>query len=110
DPGTLGHLIAGALRIGTEEMQKLLEEVDIAKRLRHLSRILARELEVVQLGTQIQSQVESEIEQGQREFFLRQQMKAIQEELGEGDEQQAELRELRERVEAAGLPEHALKA
>jgi len=110
DPGTLGHLIAGALRIGVEEKQKLLEEVDVAKRLRHLSRILARELEVVQLGTQIQSQVQSEIEEGQREFFLRQQMKAIQDELGEGDEQQAEANELREKIEAAGLPEHALKA
>jgi ATP-dependent Lon protease len=110
DPGTLGHLIAGALRIGVEEKQKLLEEVDVAKRLRHLSRILARELEVVQLGTQIQTQVQSEIEQGQREFFLRQQMKAIQDELGEGDEQQAEANELREKIEAAELPEHALKA
>ena len=110
DPATLSHLIAGALRIGTEEKQKLLEEVDVAKRLRHLSRILARELEVVQLGTQIQSQVESEIDKGQREFFLRQQLKAIQEELGEGDEQQAEANELRERIEAAGLPQHARKA
>ena len=91
DPAALGHLIAGALRIGTEEKQKLLEEVDVAKRLRHLSRILARELEVVQLGTQIQTQVQSEIDKGQREFFLRQQLKAIQDELGEEDEQQAEV-------------------
>jgi ATP-dependent Lon protease len=110
DPSALAHLIAGALRIGTEEKQKLLEEVDVAKRLRHLSRILARELEVVQLGTQIQSQVQSEMEKGQREFFLRQQLKAIQEELGEEDEQQAEVNELREKIEAAGLPEQALKA
>jgi ATP-dependent Lon protease len=110
DASTLAHLIAGALRIGTEEKQGLLEEVDVAKRLRHLSRILARELEVVQLGTQIQTQVQSEIEQGQREFFLRQQMKAIQDELGEGDEQQAEANELREKIEAAELPEHTLKA
>jgi ATP-dependent Lon protease len=110
DPAALGHLIAGALRVGTEEKQKLLEEVDVAKRLRHLARILARELEVVQLGTQIQTQVQSEIDKGQREFFLRQQLKAIQEELGEVDEQQAEVDELRERIDAADLPEHALKA
>jgi ATP-dependent Lon protease len=110
DPAALGHLIAGALRISTEEKQALLEQVDVAKRLRHLSQILARELEVVQLGTQIQSQVESEIDKGQREFFLRQQLKAIQDELGEGDEQQAEVNELRERVEAAELPEHARRA
>ena len=110
DPTALGHLIAGSLRIAVEEKQKLLEEVDVAKRLRHLSRILARELEVVQLGTQIQTQVQSEVDKGQREFFLRQQLKAIQDELGEGDEQQAEATELRERIEAAGLPEHAFKA
>ncbi len=110
DPTALGHLIAGSLRIAVEEKQKLLEEVDVAKRLRHLSRILARELEVVQLGTQIQTQVQSEVDKGQREFFLRQQLKAIQDELGEGDEQQAEVHELHERIEAAGLPDHALKA
>ncbi|HSS32549.1 MAG TPA: endopeptidase La [Solirubrobacterales bacterium] len=110
DPAALGHLIAGSLRISTEEKQGLLEEVDVAKRLRHLSRILARELEVVALGTQIQSQVQSEVDKGQREFFLRQQLKAIQDELGEGDEQQAEVSELRERIEAAELPTHALKA
>ena len=110
DPAALAHLIGGALRISTEEKQRLLEEVEVVGRLRHLSQILARELEVVQLGTQIQSQVESEIDKGQREFFLRQQMKAIQDELGEGDEQQAEANELRERIEAANLPEHAQKA
>jgi len=110
DPASLGHLIAGALRIPTEEKQRLLEQVDVAARLRRLSQILARELEVVQLGSQIQSQVQSEVEEGQREFFLRQQLKAIQDELGEGDEQQAEVNELREKIEAAELPEHALKA
>jgi ATP-dependent Lon protease len=110
EPAALAHLIAGTLRISTEEKQELLEEVDVAKRLRALSRILARELEVVQLGTQIQSQVQSEIDKGQREFFLRQQLKAIQDELGEGDEQQVEANELRDRIEAAELPEHARKA
>jgi ATP-dependent Lon protease len=109
DPSALAHLIAGALRISTEEKQKLLEEVDVAKRLRRLSEILARELEVVQLGTKIQSQVQSEIDKGQREFYLREQLKAIQQELGEGDEQQAEINELRERIEAANLPEAARK-
>jgi ATP-dependent Lon protease len=109
DPSALTHLIAGALRIPTEEKQELLEEVDVGKRLRRLSEILARELEVIQLGTKIQSQVQSEIEKGQREYYLREQLKAIQEELGEGDEQQAELNELRERIEAANLPEDARK-
>jgi ATP-dependent Lon protease len=110
DPSVLSHLIAGALRIPVEEKQGLLEEVDVSKRLRRLAQILARELEVIQLGSQIQSQVQSEIDKGQREFVLRQQLKAIQQELGEVDEHEAEVAELRERIEEAGLPEHARKA
>src|SRR5262249_14980673 len=110
DPAALGYLIAGALRIATEEKQQLLEEEEVPARLRALSKILNRELEVVQLGSQIQSQVQSEVDKGQREFLLRQQLKAIQDELGEGDEDQAELNELREQIEAAELPEHARKA
>jgi ATP-dependent Lon protease len=110
DPSMLSHLIGGALRIATEEKQELLEEVNVTKRLRRLAGILARELEVVQLGSKIQSEVQSEINKGQREYFLREQLKAIQRELGETDEQQAEINELRERVEAAELPEHARKA
>jgi len=104
DPSALTHLIAGALRLRTEEKQGLLEEVDVAKRLRRLSEILARELELVAIGSKIQSQVQSELEQGQREYFLRQQMKAIQEELGEANEVQAEANELREQL-AIELPE-----
>jgi ATP-dependent Lon protease len=110
DPSALAHLIAGSLRIPIEEKQQLLEEVDVGTRLRHLSQILARELEVVRLGSQIQSQVQSEVDKGQREFLLRQQLKAIQDELGEGDEQTAELNELQEKIEAANLPEAARKA
>jgi ATP-dependent Lon protease len=105
DPSTLAHLIAGALRLKTEEKQALLEEVDVGKRLRRLSEILAQELEVVAIGSRIQSQVQSELDKGQREYFLRQQLKAIQEELGEADEVQAEITELRERLSAIALPE-----
>jgi ATP-dependent Lon protease len=107
DPAELAHMIAGALRIKTEEKQELLEERDVARRLRRLSELLARELELISIGSRIQSQVQSEMEKGQREYFLRQQMKAIQEELGEVDDQQAEVEELRERIEAAELPAHA---
>src|SRR6201746_954911 len=110
DPAALAHLIAGTLRISTEEKEELLDEVEVVARLPHLSQILARELEVVQLGTQIQTQVQSEIDKGQREFFLRQQLKAIQAELGEEDEQMAEVAELQEKIEAARLPEDARKA
>jgi ATP-dependent Lon protease len=109
DPIVLTHVIAGALRLKTEEKEELLEELDVAKRLRRLSEILARELEVVALGTKIQSQVQSELDKGQREYFLRQQLKAIQDELGEGDEAAAEANELREQLAAIDLPEAVRK-
>jgi ATP-dependent Lon protease len=107
DPAELAHMIAGSLRISVEEKQRLLEERDVAKRLRLLSQYLARELEVISLGTKIQTQVQSEVDQAQREYFLRQQLKAIQEELGETDEVQAETNDLREQIEAAELPQYA---
>jgi ATP-dependent Lon protease len=110
DPSALCHLVASTLRLKTEEKQRLLELVSIEARLHEVSLILNRELEVFELGTKIQSQVQSELEKGQREFFLRQQMKAIQEELGEGDPEQAEMAELRGRIEALELPEEVEKA
>ena len=110
DPSALAHLVASTLRLKTEEKQRLLELVDVEERLRAVSAILNRELEVLELGTKIQSQVQSEMEKGQREFFLRQQLKAIQEELGEGDAEQAEVNELRERLESLELPEEVRKA
>src|SRR5437764_3214632 len=109
DPSTLTHLIAGALRLRSEEKQELLEEVDVSKRLRRLSEILARELELVAIGSKIQSQVQSELDKGQREYFLRQQLKAIQEELGEADEVAAEAAELRQQLAAIELPEEVSK-
>ena len=105
DPSALSHLIAGALRIGSEERQALLEEVDVGKRLRRLSEILARELDIVAIGSKIQSQVNAEMEKGQREWVLRQQMKAIQEELGEQDPAEAEVDELRSTLKELDLPE-----
>jgi ATP-dependent Lon protease len=110
DPAALSHLVASTLRIKTEEKQHLLELTDIGQRLREISLILNRELEVVELGSKIQSQVQSEMEKGQREYFLRQQLKAIQEELGEGDAEQAEVNELRERLAELELPEDVQKA
>jgi len=110
DPSALCHLVASTLRLKTDEKQKLLELISVEDRLREVSLILNRELEVFELGTKIQSQVQSELEKGQREFFLRQQMKAIQEELGEGDPEQAEMQELRGRLEALQLPEDVEKS
>ena len=109
DPSALSHLIAGSLRIKTEEKQELLEERDVAKRLRRLSEILARELEVAAIGSRIQSQVQSELDKSQREYLLRQQLKAIQEELGERDPAEAEVEELREQLAAIELPEEVRK-
>ncbi len=109
DPAALSHFIAGSLRLKTSERQELLTELDPARRLRRILEILARELEVVQIGSRIQSQVQGEIEGQQREFFLRQQLKAIQEELGERDPAEAEVDELREQLAAIELPEDVRK-
>jgi len=110
EPSALCHLVASVLRLKTEEKQRLLELDDVEERLRAVLVILNRELEVAELGSKIQSQVQSEMESSQREYFLRQQLKAIQDELGEGDPEQAELKELRDRAAEVALPEDARKA
>jgi ATP-dependent Lon protease len=109
DAGALSHLISGSLRLPTDEKQALLEETNVARRLRRLTEVLARELEVISIGTEIQSQVQSDMDRTQREFILRQQLKAIQEELGEFDESAAEANELREQLAALNLPEDVRK-
>ena len=110
DPSALCHLVASTLRLKTAEKQQLLEQDEVEKRLRSVLVILNRELEVAELGSKIQNQVASEMESSQREYFLRQQLKAIQEELGEGDPEQAEVKELRDRANEVKLPEEARKA
>jgi ATP-dependent Lon protease len=110
DPTALSHLVATTMRLKAGEKQQLLETANVEERLRAISAILSRELEVIELGSKIQSQVQSEMEKGQREYFLRQQLKAIQDELGEGDEQQAEVNELRSRLAELDLPEEVRKA
>jgi len=109
DPSGLANLIAGSLRLKTEEKQALLEEVDVAKRLRRLVDVLARELEVISIGSEIQSQVQSELDKSQREYVLRQQLKAIQDELGEFDESAEEANELRRQLDELTLPDDARK-
>jgi ATP-dependent Lon protease len=110
DPSALCNLVASTMRLKTEEKQQLLELADVEARLRETLLILNRELEVLELGTKIQSQVQSELEKGQREFYLRQQLKAIQEELGEADPEQAELNELRAQLDELALPEEVRRA
>ncbi|MHB1390673.1 MAG: endopeptidase La [Thermoleophilia bacterium] len=105
DPSALCYLIASAMKIKTDEKQELLEELDVEKRLRRLTVILNRELEVFELGSKIQADVQSEMDKTQREYFLRQQIRAIQEELGETDEIAAEVNELRGQLDELKLPE-----
>jgi len=110
DVTRLTDFVASSLgTIGTATKQELLETPDVRARMDQLNRILTKELEVLELGSKIQSQVQSEVGKGQREYFLREQMKAIQKELGEGDDQARETEELREKIEAAGMPEDVKK-
>ena len=110
EPGRLADFIASSLTtITTAAKQEILEAVDIRARMDALNRTLAKELEVLELGSKIQSQVQSEVGRNQREYFLREQLKAIQKELGEGDDQTKEAEELREQIQAAGMPEAVQK-
>jgi ATP-dependent Lon protease len=110
EPGRLADFIAASLStISTAVKQEVLETLDIRARMDSLNRILIKELEVLELGSKIQSQVQSEVGKNQREYFLREQMKAIQKELGEGDEQTKEIEELSEKIEAVGMPDAVKK-
>src|SRR5436853_2920037 len=110
EPGRLADFIASSLStISTAVKQDVLETLDIRARMDNLNRILIKELEVLELGSKIQSQVQSEVGKNQREYFLREQMKAIQKELGEGDDQTKEIEELSEKIEAAGMPDAVKK-
>ena len=110
DPAKLADFIASSLStLSTPAKQEVLESLDVRQRMDALNRLLIKELEVLELGSRIQSQVQSEVGKNQREYLLREQMKAIQKELGEGDDQAREIEELREKIEAAGMPEAVLK-
>jgi ATP-dependent Lon protease len=110
EPGRLADFIASSLAtLSTAVKQEVLETVDVRARLDLLNRLLIKEAEVLELGSKIQSQVQSEVGKNQREYFLREQLKAIQKELGEGDDQTKDVEELREKIEAAGMPEAVKK-
>jgi ATP-dependent Lon protease len=106
EPARLADFIASSLAtLPTAAKQEVLETIDVRARMDLLNRVLIKELEVLELGSKIQSQVQSEVGKNQREYFLREQLKAIQRELGEGDEQAKEIEELRQKIDAAGMPE-----
>ena len=107
DHGHLADLLSTTLNLDIRERQELLETISVKERLRRLNQLIGREVELLELSSKIQSQVKSEVDSKQREYFLRQQLKAIQEELGEGDERAVEIGELRKRLHKAKLPKEA---
>jgi ATP-dependent Lon protease len=109
DPRQLAYLVGTSIRMDIADAQGILEEDRVVDKLRRLTKILSRELEVLELGKKIQTEAQSEMEKMQREYFLREQLKAIQRELGEGNEQQVEIDELRTKIAQAGMPEEAEK-
>ena len=105
EPGLLADMVAYSPDMSTEQRQELLETIDVTERLKLVSNFLAEQIEILELKGKIQSEVKSEMDKTQREYILREQLKAIQRELGEDDPQQAEINELRDKVEQAGMPE-----
>ncbi len=110
DPGRLADLIATNMDIEVAEKQLILEERSPRKRLQMLSKIVMRELDVLELGQKLQTRVRKSIDKDQREYYLRQQLKAIQRELGDVEEGSVEIDDLRERIDEAELPENVLAA
>jgi len=110
EPGRLVDFVASSLPfLTTDDKQQLLETQSVVERLEQLNRLLAREIEVQQLRAKIQTEVQDQVQQSQRDYYLREQMKAIQKELGEQDEGQREIDELRQKIDAAGMPEDVKK-
>ena len=110
EPGRLADFVASSLGFFTKEQrQELLETLDVSRRLDLLNRLLIKERQLAELRSKIESQVQDQLAQGQREFYLREQMKAIQKELGEGEEGQREVEELRQKIAEARMPEEAEK-
>jgi ATP-dependent Lon protease len=105
EPGLLADMVAYSPDLTTEQRMELLETTDVVERLKIVSTFLGRQIEILELKGKIQSEVKSEMDKTQREYILREQLKAIQRELGEDDPQQAEINELRDKVEQAGMPE-----
>ncbi|HET9015964.1 MAG TPA: endopeptidase La [Thermomicrobiaceae bacterium] len=107
DPLHLVYVIASNLRMEPEERQALLELDSVRAKLQRLNSFMSKELDLLELGKKIQSEVQEEVGKSQREYYLREQLKAIQRELGETNEQEAEVNELRTKIDEAGMPEEA---
>ena len=109
DPGVLADLIASTLNLALEDKQAILETLEVKARLEKVNLLLNKELSILELGSKIQSQVREGIDKSQREYLLREQLKAIQKELGDKDERTVEVEELRQRIAKAKLPPEAMK-
>jgi ATP-dependent Lon protease len=109
EPGTLADMIASTINSSQEEKQKVLETQDAAGRLKLVTKLVNHQLSILELGNKIQSQVKGDMDKRQREYYLRQQLKAIKEELGETDEGTVEVDEYRTKIHERGLPEEAVK-
>jgi ATP-dependent Lon protease len=109
EPGRLADFIAFNTNLNINEKQEILETIDIKERLQKVTYYLTRELEILEIANKIQNEVKNEIEKSQKEYFLRQQMKAIQKELGEIDPREMEINELRQKLQEAKLPPEAMK-
>ena len=109
DAGILADLIASIINAPVEEKQKILDIADVKERLKELTRMVNHQMEVLELGNKIQSKVKDDIDKSQREYYLRQQLKAIRQELGEADENAVETDEYRKKIEEKNLPEEAKK-
>jgi ATP-dependent Lon protease len=107
DPQHLLYMVASNLRMEPEERQQLLEIGSVKDKLTFLNAFISKELDVLELGKRIQSEVQEELSKSQREYYLREQLKAIRRELGEESEAEAEVTELREKIDAANMPEEA---
>ena len=108
-PGTLADMIASIINATVEEKQRILETLDVKDRLKEVTRLVNHQVEILELGSKIQSQVKSDMDKSQREYYLRQQLKAIQQELGEADESKVEIEEYRDKIAKKNLPEEARK-
>ena len=109
DAGTLADMIVSTINSSIEEKQRILEITNVRERLKDASRITNRQLEIIELGNKIQQQVKGDLDKRQREFYLREQLKAIKDELGEKDEETVDIDEFRTRIDSAGLSEEASK-
>lgn len=109
EAGTLADMITSSINATSEEKQKILETVDIKERLKDVTRLTNYQLEILELGSKIQTQVKGDMDKRQREYYLRQQLKAIQDELGEKEEGTVEVEEYRAKIEEKNLPEEAKK-